>query len=44
MSETRKDFEERRWIYFEKNPTFEEWCEDVFFYPTSREDTRLYRR
>ena len=31
MSETRKDFEERRRIYFEKNPTFEEWCEDVFF-------------
>ena len=32
MSETRKDFEERRRIYFEKNPTFEEWCDDVFFY------------
>lgn len=32
MSETRKDFEERRWIYFEKNPTFEEYCDDVFFY------------
>ena len=28
----RREAEERRRIYFEKNPTFEEWCEDVFFY------------
>lgn len=28
----RKEREEDRRIYFDKNPSFEEWCDDVFFY------------
>ena len=28
----KKDAEEDRRLYFDKNPSFEEWCDDVFFY------------